>query len=248
MCPAPVLFAADTHLQSSAPEITQRFEHFLESTARQARALFLLGDIFEVWVGDDDTSPIADRLQKKLRVLHDGGTQLFFIPGNRDFLLGRPWLSQAGVILLPDPSPLPASLGIPENQRVLLTHGDALCTDDTAYQNIRRVLRNPQWQSDFLRKPLAERKAFATSARAQSRTYTAMAHDSIMDVNQQAVDSLMNEHQADILIHGHTHRPAMHHWHHAPNQKPRQRLVVGDWHHHNSYLQWHNGEFTLVTC
>jgi len=244
-----VFFVSDVHLDAARPEITERFERFLCNTAKTCRALYLLGDIFESWIGDDDPSPLAKNIQQQLRQLADSGIRCYFMAGNRDFLLGEAWLRQAGLTRLPDPCLLPPE-DAPEglSARILLSHGDALCTDDTAYQKVRHMLRDPQWQKDFLQKPLAERKQLAEAARAQSRAYVSAANDSIMDVNQASVDTLMDAYQADILIHGHTHRPAIHRWHAPTSRHWRQRLVLGDWHHHSPYLRLEDHKFRLITC
>ncbi len=247
--PLPVYFAADVHLDDKRPEITARFERFLQNTAANGQALYLLGDIFESWIGDDDPSALAKRIQEQLRQLTRKGLRCYFLPGNRDFLLGEKWLQAAGVTALPDPSLLP-----PEDcpaglqGKVLLSHGDALCSDDRAYQKIRTMLRDPQWQKDFLSQPVAQRQAFAQAARAQSREYVAAADDAIMDVNQDAVEALLQQYHATVLIHGHTHRPAMHRWPSPEDRTWRQRLVLGDWHHQSSYLRLSGNEFQLITC
>ncbi len=246
---AGVIFVADVHLDDSQPEITRRFEQFLRHTASRYRSLYLLGDIFESWVGDDDTSALSQRIQAPLKHLTDTGVRCYFMPGNRDFLLGEDWLQRARITLLADPSPLPAEdtpAGLAG--KIWLSHGDALCTDDLAYQKIRRMLRDPRWQADFLAKPLAERKVFAQTARERSRQYVSAASDAIMDVNPQAVNAFMDRLGADMLIHGHTHRPAMHRWQVPDTGHWRQRLVLGDWHRHTAYLSLTDGEFRLNTC
>jgi len=245
----PVFFAADVHLQESREDITARFLSFLQHIAGTGRALYLLGDIFESWIGDDDPSPLAQTIQAQLKELTSNGLRVFFMPGNRDFLLGTEWLQAAGVLALPDPCLLPEE-DTPRGSggKILLSHGDALCVDDKPYQQIRRQLRDPLWQQQFLAKSLDERRAFAAAARNQSREYVATASDAIMDVNPQAVEALMDQHGADILIHGHTHRPAIHRWESATSRQWRQRLVVGDWHRQASYLRLADDEFRLITC
>jgi UDP-2,3-diacylglucosamine hydrolase len=225
------LFISDLHLDDARQQITDLFVRFLESEARDADALYILGDLFESWIGDDDEAPLATRVAGALRELRDSGVPIYFMHGNRDFLLGANYAKQCGMTLLDDPTLV--ELG---GERTLLMHGDTLCTDDTEYQQFRTLVRNPAWQAQFLAKPLAERRAFAAQARGESRKQTAMKAAEIMDVNQDAVESAMRTHGVRRLIHGHTHRPATHRF--DLDGTSAERIVLGDWYEQSSVLTW----------
>jgi UDP-2,3-diacylglucosamine hydrolase len=228
------LFISDLHLDDARPEITQLFLNFLSNTAIHAEALYILGDLFEAWVGDDEKSIIANHVRKSLRTLSDAGTSIFFMRGNRDFLTGQLFADDCGLTLLPDPCVIDL-YGTP----YLLMHGDLLCTDDIGYLAFRAQVRNPSWQTSFLAQPLAARLAFAAQARKASQQHQSEimkdSQENIMDVNQTSVESLMLQYGVGRLIHGHTHRPAIHsfinkHMHH-------QRIVLGDWYTQGSMLR-----------
>lgn len=226
----PVLFASDVHLDAAAPRTADRFLDAIARHGPTAAHLFLLGDVFEMWVGDDGADPLADRLRDALQPLAARGTQVWVMRGNRDFLLdvplpgsGRPpWTADCGATLLPDPCPL--SL---HGVSALLSHGDALCTGDTVYQQWRRTCRDPAWQQAMLARPLAERIAIGRAARDDSEAGKREKPGGLMDVEQFAVDAAMDAADASLLIHGHTHRPAIHDWLHAG--RPRRRVVLTDW-------------------
>jgi UDP-2,3-diacylglucosamine hydrolase len=223
--PSPaVLFISDLHLSPAQPAVQDCFLAFLEDQARTARALYILGDLFDAWLGDDDlASPWPATLAAELRRLGEFGVDLFVMHGNRDFLLGERFLAATGAHLLPDPTSIDLH-GIP----TLLSHGDALCTDDLAYQHFRTLVRDPDWRRAFLAKPLAERRVLAAQLREQSETAKAGKTMASMDVNLETVRDLLRRHGCHRLIHGHTHLPARHDLHldgHAG-----ERWVLPDWH------------------
>jgi UDP-2,3-diacylglucosamine hydrolase len=199
------LFASDLHLDSEAPWAIDAFLSFLAGPARDAEALYLLGDLFEVWVGDDDDNPDNTRACAGLRALTDSGVDAYAIHGNRDFLLGEEFTRRTGVKLLPDPV-LIVLHGVP----TLLSHGDVFCTEDASYQQLRSIVRQPSWQRRFLSLPLATRRTLASAARAGSKAHTERTIPTIMDVNPDAVLRAFRATGARRLIHGHTHRPAIH--------------------------------------
>jgi len=199
------LFASDLHLDSEAPWAIDAFIAFLHGAAREAEALYLLGDLFEVWVGDDDDDPDNARTCAALKALTAGGVAAYAIHGNRDFLLGDEFTRRTGVKLLPDPV-LVELYGVP----TLLSHGDVFCTEDFSYQELRSIVRQTGWQERFLALPLVARRALASAARAGSKAHTERTVPTIMDVNPDAVVRAFRATGARRLIHGHTHRPAIH--------------------------------------
>lgn len=225
------LFISDLHLDESRPQIVGLFEKFLHDEARGAAALYILGDLFESWIGDDDDSPLASAVATALHELGAHGVPIFFMHGNRDFLLGVDYARRAGMTLLEDPQVIDL-----DGERVLIMHGDTLCTDDLEYQKFRALVRDAGWQQRFLSMPLRERRAFAAQARGESRKHTASAKPDIMDVNPAAVIAAMHEHSVRRLIHGHTHRPAMHRL--GVDRQAAERYVLGDWYEQRSVLTW----------
>jgi UDP-2,3-diacylglucosamine hydrolase len=232
------LFVSDLHLDASAPEAVQQFLDFLRSHAAEAEALYILGDLFEVWLGDDDTDPTKTRISDALRGLTARGIGCFLLHGNRDFLLGKDFCARTGGRLLADP--VIADL---DGERVLLTHGDALCTDDHPYQELRSIVRKPDWQRRFLALPLADRQLLANQARAGSREHTTRTIPKIMDVNENAVTAAYRATDVRRIIHGHTHRPGIHDT--AIDGEPAQRIVLGAWYEQGSYLTYENGRYEL---
>lgn len=217
------LFVSDVHLQEALPHTTQAFIDFLRLWATKARQLYLLGDLFEYWAGDDDlATPYNRQIVSVIREVSDAGVAVFWIPGNRDFLAGQDFAHAAGLTLLPDPS----VVGI-AGQRLVLTHGDAYCTDDHAYMAFREKVRQADWQRDFLAMPLAQRKAIIAGMRSDSREAQRSKAYEIMDVNAAAVTSLFENSGATVMVHGHTHRPATHE--HQANGGKRVRHVLPDW-------------------
>lgn len=225
------LFIADLHLDASRPGSTELFLRFLRDEARQAPALFILGDLFEAWVGDDDDAQLPGEVANGLAALARSGTRIGFIRGNRDFLVGRDYAERAGFDILPDPCVVPLA-----GEPVLLLHGDLLCLADTGYQAVRRQVRQPAWQQALLARPLAERRAFAQSARASS-----MAHQQAMstletgDATPAAVNEMFRRYGVRRMIHGHTHRPAIHAL--EIDGQAHQRIVLGDWYEQSSVLR-----------
>lgn len=225
------LFISDLHLDETRPQIVAEFERFLREDARGADTLYILGDLFESWIGDDDDSDLAQSAASALRRLADSGVPIFFMHGNRDFLLGDAYARRSGMKLLADPQIIDL-----DDERTLIMHGDTLCTDDLEYLKFRALVRDPAWQRQFLAKPLDERRAFAARARAESRSHTATAKPEIMDVNADAVAAALRTHGVRRLIHGHTHRPATHHF--ELDGQSAERIVLGDWYEQSSALTW----------
>ncbi|MEK1904263.1 MAG: UDP-2,3-diacylglucosamine diphosphatase [Pseudomonas sp.] len=217
-----ILLISDLHLEEQRPDITRAFLHFLQTRARTAEALYILGDFFEVWIGDDGMTPFQHEIAAALRQLSDSGTQLFLMHGNRDFLIGRAFCREAGCTLLKDPS-LVQFNGKP----VLLMHGDSLCTQDVGYMKLRRLLRNPLSLFILRNLPLATRHKLARKLRNESRAQTRMKASEIVDVTPEEVPKVMAAFGVRTLIHGHTHRPAVHELQVAG--QPAQRIVLGDW-------------------
>ena len=233
------LFASDLHLDPSRPEITGQFLDFVAGPARQAQALYLLGDLFEAWLGDDAPGALGEQLIEALGRLSAAGVALFVMQGNRDFLLGERFCKRAGASFLEDPTVV--TIG---TVRVLLTHGDALCTSDARYQRLRFLVRDPGVQRAFLALPLARRRALAAEARAGSHAHLAAADDYITDVSQAAVEQALAAAGVDVLLHGHTHRPAVHHF--RWQGRDCRRIVLGDWHRQGSVLRWDDKGYELL--
>jgi len=225
------LFISDLHLEASQPEIGEQFLSFLSGEAREAEALYILGDLFEVWLGDDDPNPYYGQMKTALRELVDAGVPVSFMHGNRDFTIGETFASETGVSILADPVVIKLY-----GQDVLLCHGDALCTDDVHYQQVRAMTRNPEWQAMMFAKSIEERIAFATQARQESIERGESMNDEIMDVNQDAVAALLTEHGVDTMLHGHTHRPAVHEV--DLGDRKATRIVLGDWYEQGSVVRW----------
>ncbi len=221
------LFIADLHLCQEEPAITAGFLHFLQGEAQQCEALYILGDLFEAWIGDDDPNPLHQQIATALRALP---VPVYFIHGNRDFLLGKRFARASGMTLLPEEKVLELY-----GQRVLIMHGDTLCTDDAGYQRFRAKVHQRWLQRLFLALPLRLRLRIATRMRASSRQANQHKSLAIMDVNPQAVAAAMQRQQAPLLIHGHTHRPEIHTL--SLNGLPAQRAVLGAWHNAGSMIQ-----------
>ncbi|MDM8349973.1 UDP-2,3-diacylglucosamine diphosphatase [Pseudomonas sp. sp1636] len=217
-----ILLISDLHLEQERPDISRAFLHFLESRASAAEALYILGDFFEVWIGDDAISPFQRSIAQALRQLSDSGTRIYLMHGNRDFMLGQTFCREAGCTLLRDPSLV--ELG---GERVLLMHGDSLCTQDQAYMRLRRWLRNPLSLLILRNLPLATRRKLARKLRNESRAQTRRKASDIVDVTPTEVPRIMAAHGVRTLIHGHTHRPAVHQLEVAG--QPARRIVLGDW-------------------
>ena len=227
------LFISDLHLCEARADLYAAFFALLNGPAREVERLYILGDLFDYWVGDDDDDPAKLQVGSTLRALADRGTGIYFMAGNRDFLIGNDFATRAGMRILPDPSVIEL-----DGTRILLAHGDAQCTDDTAYQAFRNEVRTRAWQDQFLARPLTERKAIVDGMRAQSSAATAGKNMDIMDVNPGAIASLLREHGTPPhFIHGHTHRPARHE--HTIDGHTCIRHVLPDWRTPNApHLLW----------
>ena len=223
-------FISDLHLDDARPHIVEDFERFCAGEAGSADALYVLGDLFEAYIGDDDDAALNARVAQALHGVADAGVPVHFIAGNRDFLLGEGYAHRCGMDLLEDGAVVDL-YGTP----TLILHGDVLCTDDAAYVAFREQVRDPAWQAAFLARPLAERRAFAAQARDASRAHTSQTDVAIMDVNPHAVESALRQAGVTRMIHGHTHRPAVHDF--ALNGKPARRIVLGDWYEQGSVLR-----------
>ena len=234
-----LLFISDLHLCESRPATTAAFLAFLGDEARRCDQLFILGDLFEYWVGDDDDRPLAVTVAEALAGLHGDGVAIRFMAGNRDFLIAAGYAERAGLSLLDDPCLLHCG-----SDRLLLMHGDSLCVDDLPYQAVRAQLRDRDWQRQFLSQPLPERRQQAQQAREMSRQATSGKAHAIMDATPSAIESAIAGAGCTALIHGHTHRPARHH--HIVAGRDVTRWVLADWHEHATYLAWQHGDATAV--
>ncbi len=217
-----ILLISDLHLEEQRPDITRAFHRFLETRASGAEALYILGDFFEVWIGDDGMTPYQHQIAAALRALSESGTRLYLMHGNRDFMIGQAFCKEAGCTLLSDPHI--ATLG---GERVLLMHGDSLCTRDEGYMRLRRLLRNPLSLFILHHLSLARRQKLAQKLRSTSREETRMKASDIVDVTPDEVIRAMRKHRVRTLIHGHTHRPATHSL--QIDGQAARRIVLGDW-------------------
>ncbi|MGY6277317.1 UDP-2,3-diacylglucosamine diphosphatase [Methylomonas sp. MgM2] len=234
-----ILFISDLHISLEKAEITRRFLNFLNGRARQAQALYILGDLFDAWIGDDDNTPPNKAVKKALKTLSDAGTEIFLLQGNRDFLLGQRFAEETGVTLLDEYAVIELA-----GKLVLLTHGDLLCTDDLPYQAFRIKSHSPEWQQNVLAKPLWLRLLAARWYRVRSHFHKRKKTQDIMDVNQQSVKDAMQRYQCHTLIHGHTHRPAIHDLTIAGH--PAQRIVLADWKKDSAEcLCWNGNAFQI---
>jgi len=224
------LFIADLHLCTEEPAITAGFLRFLAGEARQADALYILGDLFEAWIGDDDPNPLHREIATAIKAVVDSGVPCFFIHGNRDFLIGKRFACESGMTLLPQEKVLNLY-----GRRVLILHGDTLCTDDAGYQAFRAKVHQRWLQTLFLALPLCIRKRVAARMRADSKAANRSKSLEIMDVNPHAVIAEMEKHHVQWLIHGHTHRPDVHPL--TANGEPAFRVVLGAWHTEGSMVK-----------
>ena len=211
-------FISDIHLSEDNPHLTNAFKLFLNESKKTCTHLFILGDLFEIWIGDDDDNLFIQDIKKALIDFTSDGPETFFMHGNRDFLVGETFARETGITILPDPFTLEIN-----NQKVILSHGDFLCTDDKDYIDFRNQVRDKDWQNNFLKKTINERKQIAATLRADSKEATSKKSNEITDVNNQSVEDFINEHQPDLFIHGHTHRPNIH------DVGSSNRIVLGDW-------------------
>lgn len=232
------LFVSDLHLDPARPATTALFLDFLARQARQAEACYILGDLFEAWIGDDDDTELGRVVVNALRSLADSGVPVYFLHGNRDFLIGPRFASESGIQLLPETEVIDLY-----GEPVLLLHGDTLCTDDVDYQAFRAQVRNPVWQARLLEQPLAQRRALAGQLRETSRQALQQKATDITDVNPAAVNQALRAHGVRRMIHGHTHRPAIHEW--TLEKLPVRRAVLGDWYVQGSVLRCDEADWCL---
>jgi UDP-2,3-diacylglucosamine hydrolase len=221
-----ILFISDIHLTETQPNITEIFLHFLKTQAQQAEALYILGDLFEAWLGDDISSPFYSSIITALKHLTQSGVPVYLMHGNRDFLIGKTFFKATGCQYLKDPSIINL-YGTP----TLLMHGDLLCTQDVSYQRFRKVIRHPLVKQFFLSLPLSLRKKIGSTLRKKSQVYTSTSSLNIMDVTPGVAEQQLQFHQATLLIHGHTHRPAIH-----TLENNLVRIVLAAWHEEGSVL------------
>jgi UDP-2,3-diacylglucosamine hydrolase len=231
------LFISDLHLTEADTGTTARFDRFMEGPARTAQALYILGDLFDAWVGDDQLthSPLAQHVAQRISALSSTGVSVYILGGNRDFVLGTGFTKACGATFLPE-----RVVQVIDGQRVLLLHGDELCTDDIEYQKLRATMtRNLSWCAQALSQPFPVRVAIGQQMRAQSTQAMGNKADDIMDTNAAAVESMFRVHGCPLMIHGHTHRPATHS-HHVDGVNCT-RIVLADWQHGSGYLRWDQG-------
>jgi UDP-2,3-diacylglucosamine hydrolase len=240
---AKTLFISDLHLDTEESAAAQTFLHFLDTTAQGCKALYILGDLFEVWVGDDDQNPLTIKVAQALSRLSKSGSAVFLMHGNRDFLLGEDYAQSCDATLIPEPTIIDC-----HGHRVALVHGDQLCTRDNDYMQFRTMVRSNRWQAEFLEKSLVERYMIAQQARQQSNEQNSHKASDIMDVTPQEVIKLMQQEKVNYLIHGHTHRPSVHTIR-LPEpingEKEAYRLVLGSWDNKGWALEFSDTGFEL---
>ena len=232
-------FIADLHLAQNRPDITACFLRFLKNDAVKAQDLYILGDLFETWVGDDDDSAYLITIAKALTTLSESGTKIYYLHGNRDFLLGQRFAKKSAMTLLPE-----INLINLYGEKVVIMHGDTLCTRDVDYQKFRKKSRSWWWQTAIKSLPLFVRKKIAADYRKKSAEATAVKPQDIMDVTPEEVVSCLENHKSQLLIHGHTHRPAEHLL--IANGKEAQRIVLGDWYEQGAWLKVTPNSMTLL--
>ena len=225
-----ILLISDLHLEPGRPDITAALFAFLKRNAAACGALYILGDLFEVWIGDDDASELSAAVASALSSFHEAGADIFIIHGNRDFLLGDTYAASCGATLIDDSTVINTPVG-----PALVLHGDDLCTDDVEYLKFRNTVRQESWQQDFLSKTLLECRAFANQARQQSQQATSTKQNAIMDVNATSVEQRFLEAGQKLMIHGHTHRPQVHALELGGSKA--QRVVLGDWDKHGWFAE-----------
>ncbi len=230
-----IFFISDLHLEQNKPHLTKAFENFINSKINSRDELFILGDFFEQWIGDDNEDSFIKSIKNILKAKTARGLKIHFMHGNRDFLIGDKFCEEVGVKLLDDPFIINLN-----GKKVMLMHGDSLCTDDKAYQDFRNLVRNKDWQEDFLSKDLMERKEVAKNLREISSLENKSKDEAIMDVNQNEVLKVIRNYSIDVLIHGHTHRPCIHDENGVP------RMVLGDWGDFLWFIKSSKGNLNLI--
>ena len=230
-----IFFISDLHLEQNKPHLTKAFENFINSKVNSHDELFILGDFFEQWIGDDNEDNFIKGIKNILKLKTAEGLKIYFMHGNRDFLIGDKFCKDVGAKLLKDPFIFNLN-----GKKIMLMHGDSLCIDDRDYQEFRNLVRNKDWQKDFLSKDLKERKEVAKSLREISSLENKTKDEAIMDVNQDEVLRIIENHSLDVLIHGHTHRPYIHDENGVP------RMVLGDWGDFLWFIESSKGDLNLV--
>jgi len=233
------LFVSDLHLDESRPAATDAFLNFLSQEAAAADALYILGDLFEFWIGDEDPDPEYRKVTAALARLTAGGVRCYIMHGNRDFMLGREFFKASGATFLHDPTLIYVG-----GQSVLLSHGDILCTDDAGYQRFRRIVRNPVMQKVYNAMPFSWRQRITLKIRGSSKANYGTKPPEILDVNQRAAEDFLRQHGVKTLVHGHTHRPAIHTF--TMDDQEITRIVLGDWYRRSSVLKWDSNGPQLV--
>ena len=233
-------FISDLHISESQPEIGEQFIDFLGDQALNYSALHILGDLFEYWLGDDDSNLYITNIKVALNEYTSSGIPTYYMHGNRDFLIGERFSAETGIKIIPDPTVIQIN-----NEDILISHGDIFCTDDIPYQATRKLTRDPEWQNMMLNKSLEERKIFALEARLKSKNHTKDLTDEITDVNQTEIANIFKEFNLKTIIHGHTHRPAIHIT--KINNIDLKRIVLGDWYDQGSILNWDESGPNLIT-
>lgn len=224
-----ILFISDLHLTAELPATVELFLQFVQQRAIHASALYILGDFFEYWLGDDDPAEDLDKVFTAFELLKERNIPVYVMHGNRDFLLHEGFETRTHSSIIPDPCVIQVT-----DIEIVLTHGDVLCTDDIKYQAFKKIIRTNEWKDEFLGKPLSERQAIVNSLRETSRSETAQKNEYIMDVNREAVLDMFSSTGCNWIIHGHTHRPGIHHY--QDGETMLTRIVLGDWHEHGSVL------------
>ena len=227
-------FISDIHLSKDTPHLTDAFKAFLNKSKEACTHLFILGDLFEIWIGDDDDNPFIQDIKKALINFTSDGPETFLMHGNRDFLIGETFANEVGISLLPDPYTLNIN-----SMKTILSHGDFLCTDDADYIEFRNKVRSKEWQKDFLSKDVDERNEIANSLRSGSKDATSKKSLDITDANIETVNNFIEKNKPDIFIHGHTHRPKIH------EHNSTKRLVLGDWNESGWYCSIKDKDINL---
>ena len=234
-----IAFISDLHISEAQSEIGEQFIDFLGHHALKYNALYILGDLFEYWLGDDDINLYLYKIKKALKDYTQSGIPTYFIHGNRDFLIGKRFSAETGIKILSDPTIIQIY-----NEDILISHGDLFCTDDISYQVTRELTRDPKWQNMMLNKSLEERKAFAYEARLKSKNHMKDLASKITDVNQSEITNTFKKFNLKTIIHGHTHRPAIHNT--KINNIEHKRIVLGDWYDQGSCLEWDESGPNLI--